>query len=341
MSSDMRRHGSRTRLPRSVVLPAAAVAFALGLSGCTVEAHSSSSSSDAKVVDPDAPVRVSVITHGDAGGFWSTVRRGAEDAAKLGNVQLNYQGSAGDAKAQAEMIDAAIIGGAQAIAVSAPDVGAIKASLEKAAAARIPIVTLNSGAALAASNPAIMTHVGQSEEIAGEGAGKKLLSLGAKKIICILHEQNNIGLQERCGGAEKSVKAGGGELVKVQVTGKADPSSTAREIGAAITTNKPDAVLTLDPDIATAAIGQTKKLNVKLATFDLSPDVIKAVQAGEVEFAVDQQPYLQGYLPVQFLAVAVRNGNEVDHGGIVLTGPSFVTKDNADQVAALAARGTR
>ena len=83
------------------------------------------------------------------------------------------------------------------------------------------------------------------------------------------------------------------------------------------------------------------KNSVTLATFDLSPEVLDAVSAGPIAFAVDQQPYLQGYLPVVFLELAVRNRNEVGAGQMVATGPSLVTKDNAAAIAALSEQGTR
>jgi simple sugar transport system substrate-binding protein len=270
------------------------------------------------------------------------VRKGAEDsAATLPEVTLDYQGSAGDAKAQSEMIKAALNQGADGLAVSAPDIGAISSALAEAEAAGIPIVTLNSGSDLLEQMPNVITHVGQSERLAGVGAGQKLAEDGSKKVLCVLHEENNIGLQERCAGAKEGMAESGGEVINVQVTGKADPSSTAREIGAAMAAQSPDAVLTLDPDIAMAALKEVTARDAALATFDLSPDVLDAIAAGKIDFAVDQQPYLQGYLPVTFLELAVRNRNEVGANTIVATGPSFVTAENAASIAALADQGTR
>jgi len=120
-----------------------------------------------------------------------------------------------------------------------------------------------------------------------------------------------------------------------------DLTSTAREVGAAMEAQSPDAVLTLDPDIAMAALKEVTSRGAMLATFDLSPEVLDAVSAGKVAFAVDQQPYLQGYLPVSFLELAVRNRNEVGAGTLVATGPSLVTKENAAAIAALSEQGTR
>ena len=324
------------RGPRALAV--ALVALPL-LAACTVDAPTASSTGGAAAEVHTGPIRIAMITHGDDGGFWSTIRRGAEDAAAtLPEVTLDYQGSAGDAKLQSDMINAALTQGADALAVSVPDPGAIGSALDQAEAAGVPVITLNSGAELLDQREGIITHVGQTEAAAGVAAGEALADQGATKVLCIIHEENNTGLQARCDGAGEGL---GGELVKVQVTGAADPGSTAREIGAAMDAQSPDAVLTLDPDIASAALKEVTSRDRILATFDLSPQVLDAVAAGQVLFAVDQQPYLQGYLPVTFLELAVRNRNEVGAGELVATGPALVTQDNAAAIAALSGEGTR
>ncbi|MGB7982559.1 MAG: substrate-binding domain-containing protein [Candidatus Nanopelagicales bacterium] len=331
------------RPPRSIrraPLPLVAALLVVPLlTGCTVDQTSARPDANASDGPHTGPIRIAVITHGDAGGFWSTVRRGSQDAAAtLPDVTLDYQGSEGDLKLQSDMINAAINQGADALAVSAPDPGAISGALDRAEASGIPVVTLNSGSDLLNERAGVITHVGQTESSAGVAAGRALAQAGAEKVLCIIHEENNTGLQERCAGAAEGL---GGELIKVQVTGAADPGSTAREIGAAMDAQSPDAVLTLDPDIAGAARKEVVSRDKILATFDLSPDVLDAVTAGDILFAVDQQPYLQGYLPVSFLELAVRNRNEVGAGELVATGPALVTQDNAAAIAALAQEGTR
>jgi len=330
-----------SRRPRVRRVLAAALLVLPLAAACTVDPPTATSNPNPSDEPFTGPMRIAVITHGDDGGFWSTVRKGAEDAAAtLPDVTLDYQGSAGDAKLQSDMIKAALNQGANALAVSAPDPGAISSALDRAEAAGIPIITLNSGSELLDERDGVITHVGQTEREAGLGAGRALKDLGATKALCIIHEENNIGLQERCNGAAEGL-GGTDSVVKVQVTGNADLTSTAREIGAAMEAQSPDAVLTLDPDIAMAALKEVTSRGATLATFDLSPEVLDAVQAGQVSFAVDQQPYLQGYLPVTFLELAVRNRNEVGAGTLVATGPSLVTKENAAAIAALSEQGTR
>jgi simple sugar transport system substrate-binding protein len=283
---------------------------------------------------------IAVITHGSADSFWSVAKKGAEQAGKDMGVEVKYSESANDPQKQAQLIDAAVTEKVDGIAVSAPNPDALKDPLAKAADAGIPIITLNSGQGDSADLGAI-THVGQDEGVAGEAAGKELAGAGGKKLLCVVHEQGNIGLEERCKGAAEGF---GGETENLQVKGVEDVSTTLTEIQSKLESDDSvDSVLTLNPDIAVAARDATQAANseAKVATFDLSGDVVAAVKAGEIQFAVDQQQYLQGYLPVVFLTLFNENANTVGGGLPVLTGPGFVDKANADTVEKLAQEGTR
>jgi simple sugar transport system substrate-binding protein len=281
-----------------------------------------------------------MVTHSDEGSFWSVVKKGAQAAAKAEGVKLIWSPSNNDPQKEAQLIDAAVSQKVDGLAVSVPNADAIKGSLAKAKAAGIPIVTLNSGADQFKALGAI-THVGQDEAIAGKAAGERFKSEGVKKVLCIIHEQNNIGLQQRCDGVKQGF---GGAVTNLQVKGTADVATTQTEIRSKLQADKSyDAVITLNPDIGEAAKTAIKGAgsNAKLATFDDSPDVIKDVQSGTIEFAVDQQQYLQGYLPIVFLKLYKDNANTVGGGLPVLTGPGFVDKTNASTVAKLAEAGTR
>jgi simple sugar transport system substrate-binding protein len=285
-------------------------------------------------------VTIAMVTHGDGGSFWSVAKKGAEAAAEDLGVTLKYSESNNDAEQQAQLIEAAVTEGVDGIAVSAPDPDAIRDALATAKDAGIPIITLNSGAEESQSLGAI-THVGQTETIAGEGAGAKLKEAGGTKLICIIHEQGNVGLNQRCEGAKKTF---GGEVENVQVAGTSDISTTLTEIQSKLESDDSiDAVLALNPDIAVAARDAVAGAGseAKLATFDLSGDVIKAIKADEILFAIDQQQYLQGYLPVVFLTLNKTNLNTVGGGQFVLTGPGFVEKSNAAEIEKLAEAGTR
>jgi simple sugar transport system substrate-binding protein len=283
---------------------------------------------------------IAMVTHSDEGSFWSVVKKGAQQAAKDEGVKLIWSPSNNDPQKEAQLIDAAVSQKVDGLAVSVPNADAIKGSLAKAKDAGIPIITLNSGADQSQALGAI-THVGQDEKIAGEAAGARFKDDGAKKVLCIIHEQNNIGLQQRCDGVKQGF---GGDVTNLQVKGTADVSTTQTEIKSKLQADKSyDAVIALNPDIAAATATAIKgaSSDARLATFDLNPDVIKRIKAGDIEFAVDQQQYLQGYLPIVFLKLFKSNANTVGGGQAVLTGPGFVDKSNVATVEKLANDGTR
>jgi simple sugar transport system substrate-binding protein len=283
---------------------------------------------------------IAVITHGEGDTFWSVAKKGAEQAGEDMGVTVKYSESANDPQKHAQLIDSAVTEKVDGIATSVPNPDALRDPLKKAADAGIPIVTLNSGQGDSAALGAI-THVGQDESVAGEAAGKRLAESASGKLLCVVHEQGNTGLEERCAGAKKGF---GGEVENVQVKGVADIATSVTELQSKLESDDAvTAVLTLNPDIAVAGRDaiQGASSDAKLATFDLSGDVVKAVKAGEIEFAVDQQQYLQGYLPVVFLTLFNTNANTVGGGLPVLTGPGFVDKSNADTVEQLATEGTR
>jgi simple sugar transport system substrate-binding protein len=285
-------------------------------------------------------ITIAVITHGEGDSFWAVVKKGAEQAGKDLGVTVKYSESNNNPEEQAQLIEAAITEEVDGIAVSAPDPDAITDPVKTAVDAGIPVITINSGAEESADMGAI-THVGQTETIAGEGAGAQLKEAGATKIICIIHEQGNVGLNQRCEGAKKGF---GGEVENLQVAGISDISTSLTEIQSKLESDTSiDGVLALNPDIAVAArdavAGAGSEATV--GTFDLSGDVIKAIQDDEIAFAVDQQQYLQGYLPVVFLTLNKTNLNTVGGGLPVLTGPGFVTKENAAEIEKLAEAGTR
>jgi simple sugar transport system substrate-binding protein len=283
---------------------------------------------------------IAVITHGEGDTFWSVAKKGAEQAGKDMGVTVKYSESANDPQKHAQLIDAAVTEKVDGIATSVPNADALRDPLKAAADAGIPIITLNSGQGDSAALGAI-THVGQDEGVAGEAAGKRLAESASGKLLCVVHEQGNTGLEERCAGAKKGF---GGEVENVQVKGVADIATSVTELQSKLESDDSvTAILTLNPDIAVAARDavQGASSDAKLATFDLSGDVVKAVKAGEIEFAVDQQQYLQGYLPVVFLTLFNTNANTVGGGLPVLTGPGFVDKSNADTVEQLATEGTR
>ncbi|MEO3885264.1 sugar ABC transporter substrate-binding protein [Nonomuraea sp. B5E05] len=313
----------------------------LAMTGCSSGGESAQSAPPASSTGAagGGDASFAVITHGAPGdSFWDVVKNGAEAAGEQYGVQVTYQGD-GDPAKQSQLIDQAVSGKVDGIVVSMANPDALKESIGKAVAAKIPVVTINSGAESSKAFGAL-THVGQSEDVAGRGAGEQLKAAGVTKLVCVVHEAGNVGLDQRCKGAEETL-GGTVERLQVDISNLADVTS---KVTAKLQSDQQvNGVLALNPAIAVAtrdAISDSGS-QAKLATFDLSADVVDAIKADEILFAVDQQQYLQGYLPITFLNLYRTNLNTVGGGLPVNTGPGFVTKDNAEQVSKLAEAGTR
>jgi len=287
----------------------------------------------------DGEFTFAVVTHGTPGdAFWDVVKSGADQAASDLDVSVTYQGD-GDPVAQSQLIDSAVASGVDGLIVSMANPDGVQEAVENAVAEGIPVITINSGLDQSQEFGA-QTHVGQSEFIAGQGAGGQLADAGVTNVICVIHEAGNSGLEERCAGAEDTL---GGTVTNIQVdiANLADAKNTIQST--LLADPSIDGVLTLNPGIAVSASQALAEAasEAALATFDVSEDVTQLIQDGAILFAVDQQPYSQGYLPVTFLALQMRNGDTVGGGQPVYSGPGFVTVENAAQVAEFAQNGTR
>ncbi|MBF6336144.1 sugar ABC transporter substrate-binding protein [Nocardia abscessus] len=281
---------------------------------------------------------VAVVTHGSPGdAFWNVVKNGAEAAGEDLGVRVDYN-SSGDPGQQAKLIDNAVAQGVDGLVVSMANPEALRPSVEKAVAAGIPVVTINSGESESAKFGAFV-HVGQSESLAGQAAGERLAEAERTKMLCVIHEAGNIGANERCAGATKAF--GNATTLQVDINNPTDAQSRIK--GALEADRSIDAVLTLNSQVAARAVDAVREARspATVATFDLNSDVVAAIQAGKLLFAVDQQQYEQGYLPIVLLRLYRANLNTVGGGAPVQTGPGFVDKSNVDAVAALVAQGTR
>lgn len=280
-----------------------------------------------------------MVTHsGDGDTFWDIVQNGAKQAAVKDNINFLYAHS-DEAQQQAQLIDSYVAKGVDGLIVTLAKPDAMKASVEKAVKAGIPVITVNSGAEQSKAYGAL-THIGQDEAVAGEAVGDELDERGKKKALCVLHEQGNIGHEQRCAGAKKTF---GGELVNLYVDGTNMPDVKA-SIEAKLQSDKAiDAVVTLGAPFADAAVQAAKSAGSKaeIDTFDLNAKVATALQAGTLGFAVDQQPYLQGYEAVDLLWLYRYNADVLGGGKPVLTGPQIITKDQAGALKQYAERGTR
>jgi simple sugar transport system substrate-binding protein len=289
---------------------------------------------------PVTGIRVAVVTHGQASSpFWAIVRNGAQAAARQMDVVLDYR--APDVYSVARMtrlIDQAVATRPDGLVVSIPE-PAVAPAIRRATRAGIPVVTINSGADLY-RRLGVLAHVGQPEGRAGLLAGERLARAGVRRALCVNHRVGAIALDDRCAGLARAMRRAGGSARVVRI---ADQSPTApRVIAAAIARDHADGVLALNSTSGLAVLKAVKPASgVKVATFDLGPDVLAAVRAHRMLFAVDQQAYLQGYLPVVMLAQRARYGLFPAQGDVVATGPNFVTAATAGQAIALSRRSIR
>jgi simple sugar transport system substrate-binding protein len=293
-----------------------------------------------------AAVRIVMVSHGQSSDpFWSVVANGAADAAGELGVKLEYQAPTSfDMVRMSQLIDAAVASKPTALAVSVPDADALGSSIRAAVAAGIPVVSINSGDA-AWKRLGLLGHIGQTEYESGRAAGERLAAGGARRVLCVNHEIGNLSLDARCRGLRDGLATAGGRMEVVGVSLSDPEDATQRIKGALGRDPKVDGLLTLGPGGAAPALGALRGSGrlgrIAVGTFDLTPEVLVAIRDGQLLFAIDQQPYLQGYLAVVLLAKYLETGAIPGGGEIIRTGPSFVTRDNAAAVIALAERGIR
>jgi simple sugar transport system substrate-binding protein len=284
---------------------------------------------------------VAMITHAAPGDtFWDIIRAGATAAAAKDNIKLEYSNN-DDPTQQAQLIQDAINSKVNGIAVTDPDPAAICPEVEKAKAAGIPIVMFNAGV-LNWQQCGAMEYYGQDETVAGIAAGKRLAAAGAKQVLCVLQAQGQVQLEARCAGVKQGLGSEG-TMSKLYVDGT-DNSAMLSSMTAELTKNKSiDAVITLGAPVALVAIQAIAAANstTKLYTFDTNAAEIAKIKSGAVQWAVDQQPYLQGYESVDSLWLYLTNGDVIGGGQTVYTGPSFIDSTNVAQIAVYAERGTR
>jgi len=289
--------------------------------------------------------RIAVVTHGQASDpFWSVVANGIKAAAADEGVTADYNApQTFDMVAMSQLIDAAVASKPDGLIVSIPDADALGPSIKKAVAADIPVISINSGSDTFKSL-GVLAHIGQTEEVAGQLAGAKMKEAGVTKAICVNQEVGNAALDLRCKGFSEGL----GFDAKVVPVDLNDPGGITQTIAGAIQSD-PDinGILTLGPTASTPALQALDAANatdkIHLATFDLSTDVLNAINDGKMLFAIDQAQYLQGYLAIVYMTQFLKTGAVAPGSaeGVTLTGPQFVTKDNAADVIKFTQEGVR
>lgn len=285
-------------------------------------------------------ITVAMITHQAPGDtFWDIIRRGAEMASQKSNVTLEYSNDP-DATRQSQLIQAAIDKGVDGIAVTSPNTGALGATIRAAVDAGIPVTMFNAGGDDWQDLGAI-GYFGQGEHPAGVAVGERLAEDGATNAICVIQEQGQQQLEDRCDGVIEGAQ--GIDVQRIYVDGR-DDSSVVTTLQAALTQDSSiDYIVTLGAQFAlnAASAKEGAGSDARIGTFDTNAALVEAIQDGNVEWAIDQQPYLQGYLAVDAIWLYINNGNTLGGGQSVATGPAFIDADNIDAVAEFAAGGTR
>lgn len=309
---------------------------ALVLAGC-----SSQGGSQEEEAALDTPTyKIAMITHGVPGDtFWDIVRKGAEAAATKSNIEFQYSADP-EAGKQATLVDNAIDQGVDGIAITLAKPEALKGVVKRANDAGIPVVAFNSGIE-DWEEVGAMSYFGTDEHLAGTAFGKRLNDEGAKHALCVIQEQGHVALETRCQSLKESFD---GKTTKVYVNG-ADMTSVQSTLQAKLQSDSSiDYVATLGAPFALTALDSVKSAgsDATVATFDTNEQLVSKIKDGSVQFAVDQQPYLQGYLAIDSFWLYLSNGNFAGGGEEpVLTGPAFIDKSNIDDVAKFASNGTR
>jgi simple sugar transport system substrate-binding protein len=325
---------------------ALALVFALGVAACTGDGDGGDGdggNGDGGVTQRD--FRFVVVTHGQSSDpFWSVAANGVEDAAADMGVEVEYQAPGTfDMVEMAQLIDAAVASQPDGLVVSLPDADALGPSIEAAVAADIPVITMNSGSDTFA-DLGVLVHVGQTEFEAGQIAGERFAEEGVQNPICLNQEVGNAALDLRCEGFFDGLGVEG-EVIAVDLD---DPTGTTETVAGALQNNPDiDGILTLGPTGATPTLQALQEAGtlgeIAFATFDLSPEVLEAIDAGDMLFAIDQAQYLQGYLPIVFLTKYLETGalplGSKDR--VLLTGPQIVTAETASQVVDYSEQGVR
>ncbi|GAA5610128.1 MULTISPECIES: sugar ABC transporter substrate-binding protein [Streptomyces] len=336
---------ARVRRRGRVIGAVLAAALGASLAGCSstgglrAEQERAAKAAGGKAAVNTPRWTFAMVTHsGDGDTFWDIVQNGAQQAAVKDNIKFVY-GHDKEAQRQSQLVQSYIDQKVDGLIVSLAKPNAMKDVVAKAEKAGIPVITVNSGAEESKAFGAL-SHIGQDETVAGEAVGEELNKRGRKKALCVLHEQGNVGHEQRCDGAKKTFK---GDLQKLYVEGTNMPDVQSSIESKLQSDSALDAVVTLGAPFAATAVKAKEQAGSKaeIDTFDLNAQVATGLKDGSLGFAVDQQPYLQGYQAVDLLWLYKYNSDVLGGGKPVLTGPQVITKKDAAALEDYTKRGTR
>ena len=329
---------SRFRKAMAATAIAASATFVLAACSGGGAQKSTDAASGAAGGGGDSGYTFAMVTHETPGDtFWDKIKAGAQQAAKDTGATLKYSNDPDPAK-QATLIQNAVDSKVDGIATTLATPDALKGAVQSAVSAKIPTVAFNSGIDQYKDTGALM-YFGSDENLAGATAGERITADGAKHPLCVIQAAGSVALEARCAGVKSKVAG----TENIQVNG-ADDSSVVSALQAKLAADPSiDYIVTLGAPIALDALKAMDQASskAKLATFDLNAEAAQAIKDGKIQFSVDQQPYVQGYLAVTSLYLNKKNGNDMGGGQPVLTGPSFVDSTNIDVILPFTKQNTR
>lgn len=303
-----------------------------------------------------------LISHApDSDSWWNTIKNAVKQAGEDYGVTVDYRNPPnGDLADMARLIEQAAAQGYDGVITTIADYNVLQGALKKVTDKKIPLITINSGTPEQSEKLGAIMHVGQPEYEAGKGAGARAKAAGVQSFLCVNHYATNPASFERCRGFGEAI---GADFKKSTIDAGDDPTGIESKVSAYLRQNAgTQAVLTLGPTSAHPTLKALEKGGQKgklwFATFDLSDEIGRAIKDGSIQFAIDQQPYLQGYVPVAVMATmksmnstdlkavadAVKSNAKAkarfDEYGLapaygarhIGSGPGFVTKDTLPKV---------
>ena len=278
--------------------------------------------------------RIILVSHApDSDSWWNTIKNGLALAGKQLDVEVEYRNpTSGDIGDMARIIDQAAASKPQGIITTLADFDVLSGPIKNAVAKGIPVIIINSGTPEQAAEVGALMYIGQPEYDAGLAAGQRAKRDGVKSFLCVNHVVSNPVVGERCRGFADGL---GVPLGSSMIDSGQDPGEIKNKVKAYLKTNPDtDAVLTLGPTSAGPTIAALKENgmagSIYFGTFDLGTEIVKGIKDGTINWGIDQQPFLQAYLPVIVLANYHRYG--VLPGNNINSGPGFITKDGLGMV---------
>ncbi len=275
-----------------------------------------------------------LVSHApDSDSWWNTIKNGIALAGDQMGVEVEYRNPpTGDIADMARIIDQAAASGPNGIITTLADFDVLKGPITAAVDSGIDVIIMNTGTPDQARELGALMYVGQPEYDAGLAAGQRAKGDGVTSFLCVNHAIQQPTVAERCRGFADGL---GVELGDAMLDSGTDPAEIKNKVLAYLSANpETDGILTLGPVSADPTVAALKENgmagDIYFGTFDLGEEIVKGIKDGTIQWGIDQQPFLQAYLPVVILTNYHRYG--VLPGNNINSGPGFVTADALEKV---------